>query len=76
MLGPTLEKFAKEYKDKFILAKANVEDTETKAQEYGINSIPNVKFFKDGKVVDEFVGTLPEEQVKEWLDKNLKVKKE
>jgi len=34
-------------------------------------SIPSVKMFREGKVVDEFIGVLPEELVKEWLDKNL-----
>jgi len=72
MLSPALEKFAEEYKGKFILAKVNVDEARTAAQKYDIMSIPNVKMFKDGKVVDEFIGAIPESQVKEWLDKNLK----
>jgi len=72
MLSPALEKFAEEYKGKFILAKVNVDEARTAAQKYGIMSIPNVKMFKDGKVVDEFIGAIPESQVKEWLDKKLK----
>jgi thioredoxin len=71
MLGPVLEKLAKDYNGKFVLAKANVDETERKSTEYGIRSIPAVKLFKNGKVVDEFVGALPEEQIKAWLDKNL-----
>ena len=71
MLSPTLERFAKEYKGKFILAKANVDEARTVAQNYGIMSIPCVKMFKDGEVIDEFIGAIPESQVKEWLDKNL-----
>jgi len=71
MLSPALEKFAEEYQGKFILAKVNVDEARTAAQKYGIMSIPNVKMFKDGKVADEFIGAIPESQVKEWLDKNL-----
>ncbi len=71
MLSPALEKFAEEYQGKFILAKVNVDEARTAAQKYGIMSIPNVKMFKDGKVTDEFIGAIPESQVKEWLDKNL-----
>lgn len=71
-LGPTLEKVAGEYKGKFILAKLNVEENNDKSREYGISSIPAVKMFKGGKVVDEFVGAIPESRVKEWLDRNLK----
>lgn len=70
-LSPVLEKLAKEYNGKFVLAKVNVEEARTKAQEYKVMSIPSVKMFKGGKVIDEFIGALPEEQVKEWLDKNL-----
>ena len=71
ILGPTLEKLAKEYNGKFILAKANVEEARKKSQEYKVMSIPSVKMFKDGKIIDEFTGVLSEEQVKEWLDKNI-----
>ena len=75
MLGPTLEKLAKEYNGKFILAKLNVDENRNISQKYGIMSIPSVKMFKNGKVVDEFVGALPEPMVKEWLDRNLKEEK-
>jgi len=71
MLGPTLEKLAKEYNGKFILAKIDLQKNRQKAQEYEISSIPNVKMFKDGKIVDEFIGLKPEDEIKEFLDKNL-----
>jgi len=71
MLSPVLEKLAKEYEGKFILAKVNVDEARTATQTYGVMSIPAVKMFKDGKIVDEFVGLLPEQEVKDWLDKNL-----
>jgi len=74
MLSPALEKFAEEYKEKFILVKVNVDDARVKSQEYNVMSIPSVKMFKDGKIVDEFVGAIPEDNVKEWLDKNLEEK--
>ena len=71
MLSPILEKLAKEYNGKFVLAKLDVSKNQKLAQEYSVMSIPNVKLFKDGKVVDEFVGTMPEPAVREWLDKKL-----
>jgi len=71
MLSPVLEKFAKEYNGKFILAKVNVDEAKAASQKYGIMSIPCVKLFKDGNVIDEFIGALPESDVKEWIDKNL-----
>ena len=71
MLGPTLEGLAKENSEKFVLAKCNVDDARQKAGEYAIRSIPSVKLFKDGKVVDEFVGVLPAKKIQEWLERNL-----
>jgi len=71
MLKPVLEKVAKEYKGKFILAKLNVEENQEKSQEYSIMSIPAVKLFKDGKIADEFVGALPEASIKDFLNKNI-----
>ena len=71
VLGPFLEKVASENKEKFILAKLNVDKSPITSQKYRIMSIPNVKMFKDGKIVDEFVGALPEFQVINWLNKNL-----
>jgi thioredoxin len=71
VLGPTLEKLAKEYNGKFILAKTNVDETRLFAQKYMVMSIPNVKLFKNGRVVDEFIGALPEPVIRQWLNKNL-----
>lgn len=71
MLSPTLESFAQNYKGKFILAKANIEDVPENAEKYKVQGIPAVKMFKDGKIVAEFVGVIPEHLIKEWLDKNL-----
>jgi len=70
-LKPTLEKVAKEYEGKLILAKAATDDNADAAKEYGVMSIPAVKLFKDGEIVDEFVGAQPEEKIKEWLDQKL-----
>ena len=72
ILGPILEKIAEEQKGKFILAKADIDQALEISRKYGIESIPNVKMFKNGKVVDGFVGAIPEPNVKEWLNKNLK----
>jgi len=71
VLSPILEKLADEYKGKFVLAKMNVAESKNTAQRYDVMSIPNVKMFKDGKVVDEFIGAIPEPMVRKWLEKNL-----
>ncbi len=71
IIKPVLENLAKEYEGKFILAKANVDQARQKAQEYKVSSIPSIKMFKNREVIDEFIGSIPEEQIKQWLDKNL-----
>ena len=71
MLKPVLEKIAKDYDGKFLLAKLNVDENPGSSAKFGVSSIPAVKMFKDGKIVDEFVGAQPEETVKQWLDKNI-----
>jgi putative thioredoxin len=68
-LGPVLEKIAGEDGAGFTLAKVNTDLNPEVSQRYGIRSIPAVKLFADGEVVDEFIGALPETQVRQWLEK-------
>jgi putative thioredoxin len=69
ILGPTLEKLARQNKGKWRLVKINSDRQPELARRYGVRGIPAVKLFVDGDVVDEFVGALPEHQVKAWLEK-------
>ena len=71
MISPVLDKLSEEYKGKFILAKVNVDENPMISRSFGIMSIPTVKMFKDGKIVDEFVGAIPEPAIRQWLEKNI-----
>jgi putative thioredoxin len=71
ILGPTLEKLADKYKDRFILVKVNTDHNPEIAARYGIRGIPNVKLFINGEVADEFTGALPEPAVEQWLKKSI-----
>lgn len=71
ILKPILEKVVKEFEGKVLLAKVDVNKNQSLAMKYGIMSIPNVKMFKDGSIVDEFIGLMSEEKIKEWIEKNL-----
>ena len=67
VLGPTLEKLAKESKGAWRLVKINADKHPGLTQQYGVKGIPAVKLFVDGAVVNEFVGALPEHAVRQWL---------
>jgi len=71
MLGPVLEKITEEHKGKIILAKIDVDKNPKISQKYRIDGIPAVKIFRNEKVVNEFIGALPESQVREYINKNL-----
>ncbi len=66
-LGPILEALSEEEDAGFTPAKLNTDENQAVAANYGIQSIPAVKLFVDGEVADEFIGALPERQVRDWL---------
>jgi putative thioredoxin len=67
-LGPILEQLAEEGKGKWRLAKVDVDANPALAQALQVRGIPSVKAVKDGAIVDEFTGALPESQVRAWLE--------
>jgi len=67
MLAPVLEKAAAEAGGKWKLVKVNTEEHAVIASQYEISSIPNVKLFHHGRVIDEFLGFLPESQLHVWI---------
>jgi putative thioredoxin len=71
MIGPILEKLADENKENWKLAKVDTDNNQEIAMTYGVRGIPNVKLFKNGEVINEFIGALPEPAIKEWLKKSI-----
>ncbi len=70
-LGPTLERLTEEAGGSFELAKIDVDQNQALAGQMGVQGIPTVVAFKDGRPVSQFTGALPEAKVKEWLSEFL-----
>lgn len=70
-LIPILHKIAEDFAGQIILAKVNSDQQQALVQQYGVRSLPTVKLFVNGEVVDEFTGALPESDILAKLDKYL-----
>ncbi|WP_114814541.1 thioredoxin [Paraburkholderia kururiensis] len=68
-LGPMLERLETEYGGKWKLVKVNVDENQELAAHFQVRSIPHVIAFADGRPVDQFVGVLPEGQLRAFLDR-------
>jgi putative thioredoxin len=67
-LGPVLEKLAAEYAGQFRLAKINSDENLELSRQYNVRSIPDVRAFRDGRQVDQFMGALPESHVRAFIE--------
>src|ERR1700740_2243996 len=66
VLGPILEKVVDEAPD-VELGKIDVDANPRSAQTFQVQSIPAVFAIRDRKVVDSFIGALPEPSVRQWV---------
>ena len=71
MLAPVVAQLAEEYDGKIKVAKIDVDENEELAMEYGVSSIPAVKIFKGGSMVDESIGFVPKARLEELIGKYL-----
>lgn len=71
MLAPVLNNLAEAYQGKLLVAKVNSDREQALATQYQIKSLPTVKLFLKGNVVDEFMGVKPESAIRELLEKHI-----
>ena len=68
---PMLAKLAEEYAGKFELAKVNADEEQELAAHFGIKSLPTMKLFYQGQIVDERMGVVPESEIRAMIDKHI-----
>ena len=71
MIAPIVEELAVEYEGKLKVSKLDVDNNQQIAMQYGIRSIPTLLVFKEGKVVEQIVGSAPKKTLVEILSKHL-----
>lgn len=68
MLIPVLDRLAEDYQGKFVVAKINTDEQMELAREHQIRSLPTVRLYVKGEVVNEFMGLQPEAAIRQLLD--------
>ena len=68
MVGPILDELAKEMQGRIVFAKLNVDENPATSTKYQIMSIPTMLVFKNGNLVDRFVGAMPKEELKRKIE--------
>ncbi len=71
VLGPALERVTAEHGGRFELAKVDVDRNQALARQFGVQGIPTVIGFRDGKPVSRFTGAIPEPVLRQWVDQLL-----
>jgi thioredoxin 1 len=73
MVAPILDKLAKEYDGKLIVAKVNTDEDSQWAMKYGVQGIPTMLFVANGKVIHTQVGAMPEMPLRQVVDQFLSI---
>lgn len=71
MIGPAIDALATEYAGRAKVAKLNVDESPDVAMAFGVRSIPTLLVFRDGKVVDQQLGAVPQTYLARMLDQQL-----
>jgi thioredoxin 1 len=68
LVAPLVDELAEEYADRMKFVKVNVDENTTTPATYGIQSIPTLLVFRDGKPVDQIIGFKPKSELRRLLE--------
>ena len=68
MVGPIVEEIGKDYNEKAVVGKLDVDSNPVVTQKFGIRNIPTVLFFKNGEIADKQVGAVPKSNLVSKLE--------
>jgi thioredoxin 1 len=71
IMGPLIDELARDYQDRIKVGKYSVEEGAVIAEKMGVQSIPAFFLYKDGKVVDQWTGAMPKDDVAKKIEKAL-----
>ena len=69
-ISPILEEIANE-KDNINILKLNIDENPATPQKYNVRGIPTLMLFKDGKLIDTKIGSLPKSSLEDWISSYL-----
>ncbi len=69
-ISPILEEIANE-KDNINILKLNIDENPATPQKYNVRGIPTLMLFKDGKLIDTKIGSLPKSSLEDWINSYL-----
>ncbi|MEK6531867.1 MAG: thioredoxin [Deltaproteobacteria bacterium] len=70
-IAPIVDEMAATFIGKIRVAKMNVDENPATPGKYGVRGIPTLILFKDGKVLDQLVGAVPKNQIKDLINKSI-----
>ena len=76
MIAPILDKIAKEFENKLVVAKVNTDENQDWAGRYGVQGIPTMLFVSGGKILHRQVGAVPEGVLRDAIEQFLSVASE
>ncbi len=71
MVAPVIDQLAKDYSGRVVFGKVNVDENQIIANKFGIQSIPTMMVFKNGRAVDVMIGAMPKPQIEMKIKQQL-----